>query len=171
MANLVKRPTKPELRCKKHPKHRQSPGVCSVCLREKLSQLSSCSTSSSSSRSTVFAATSGSSCSSSSAASSYYSSSCSSVSSSSSPVHFTTTSNHHRKGKNSLSLFLFGGKNKNNVLTKSRSMAFVPRNIDDKKVGFFSKLLLIRPRTNNKKIEDGNLLHSRSIREIRVAAT
>ncbi|KAK3230945.1 hypothetical protein Dsin_002826 [Dipteronia sinensis] len=168
MANLVKRPTKPDLRCKKHPKHHQSPGVCSVCLREKLSQLSSCSSSSSSSRATIFAATS---CSSSSA-SSYYSSSCSSVSSSSSPVHFTTTSNHRRKGKNSLSLLLFGGKNKNNVLTKSRSMAFVPRNTDDKKVGFFSKLLLIRPRTNNKKIEDGSfLLHSRTIREIRVAAT
>ncbi|GFP94877.1 hypothetical protein PHJA_001632100 [Phtheirospermum japonicum] len=25
--------------CKKHPKHRQSPGVCSVCLNEKLLQL------------------------------------------------------------------------------------------------------------------------------------
>ncbi|GAB4844995.1 hypothetical protein Ancab_038388 [Ancistrocladus abbreviatus] len=25
--------------CKKHPKHRQSPGVCSVCLTEKLSKL------------------------------------------------------------------------------------------------------------------------------------
>ncbi|XP_057779571.1 uncharacterized protein LOC130998155 [Salvia miltiorrhiza] len=28
--------------CKKHPKHRQSPGVCSICLRQKLSQLSNC---------------------------------------------------------------------------------------------------------------------------------
>ncbi|XP_047955960.1 uncharacterized protein LOC125201763 [Salvia hispanica] len=28
--------------CKKHPKHRQSPGVCSICLREKLSNLSNC---------------------------------------------------------------------------------------------------------------------------------
>ncbi|XP_010534087.1 PREDICTED: uncharacterized protein LOC104809723 [Tarenaya hassleriana] len=26
--------------CKKHPKHRQSPGVCSLCLNEKLSKLS-----------------------------------------------------------------------------------------------------------------------------------
>ncbi|XP_068641143.1 uncharacterized protein [Aristolochia californica] len=30
-----------DARCKKHPKHRQSPGVCSACLRERLSQLSS----------------------------------------------------------------------------------------------------------------------------------
>lgn len=29
-----------EGRCKKHPKHTQSPGVCSSCLRERLSQLS-----------------------------------------------------------------------------------------------------------------------------------
>ncbi|XAR48539.1 hypothetical protein NMG60_11031390 [Bertholletia excelsa] len=28
------------LRCKRHPKHQQSPGVCSLCLRERLSQLS-----------------------------------------------------------------------------------------------------------------------------------
>ena len=26
-------------RCRKHPKHKQSPGVCSLCLREKLSNL------------------------------------------------------------------------------------------------------------------------------------
>ncbi|GLU16145.1 hypothetical protein SLE2022_325940 [Rubroshorea leprosula] len=31
---------KPTMGCKKHPKHRQSPGVCSLCLREKLSHLS-----------------------------------------------------------------------------------------------------------------------------------
>ncbi|XP_058087312.1 uncharacterized protein LOC131234442 [Magnolia sinica] len=30
-----------DYRCKKHPKHTQSPGVCSSCLRERLSQLSS----------------------------------------------------------------------------------------------------------------------------------
>lgn len=79
---------------------------------------------------------------------------------------FTTTSDHHQ-GKISLSLLLFGGKN--NVLTKSRSLAFVPRNSDDvkkvKKAGFFSKLLL-RQR-DNKKIEQG-LVHSRTMREITV---
>lgn len=32
---------KPKGRCKKHPKHNQSPGVCSLCLSEKLIQLSS----------------------------------------------------------------------------------------------------------------------------------
>ncbi|KAH7567716.1 hypothetical protein ACOSP7_010189 [Xanthoceras sorbifolium] len=160
--NLMKRSTKPDIRCKKHPKHRQSPGVCSLCLREKLSQLST-----SNSRTTNISARTGSSCSSS--PSSYYSSS--SVSSCSSPMHgyrFTTSD----QGKISLSLLLFGAKN--NVLTKSRSLAFVPTNRgkegdDDKKlkkVGFFSKLLL-RPRTN-KKIEEG-LVHSRTMREIRVA--
>ncbi|CAL1412968.1 unnamed protein product [Linum trigynum] len=37
------------IRCKKHPKHRQSPRVCSACLREKLSQHPAASSSSSSS--------------------------------------------------------------------------------------------------------------------------
>ncbi|GFZ10234.1 hypothetical protein Acr_21g0008330 [Actinidia rufa] len=36
----TKRPKSGQTRCKKHPKHLQSPGVCSVCLRERLSQLS-----------------------------------------------------------------------------------------------------------------------------------
>ncbi|KAL1190161.1 hypothetical protein V5N11_002250 [Cardamine amara subsp. amara] len=36
--------------CKKHPKHRQSPGVCSLCLNEKLSIFIKASSSSSSSR-------------------------------------------------------------------------------------------------------------------------
>ncbi|PQM38156.1 uncharacterized protein Pyn_14208 [Prunus yedoensis var. nudiflora] len=32
--------SKPDIaRCKKHPKHEQSPGVCSLCLREKLERL------------------------------------------------------------------------------------------------------------------------------------
>ncbi|KAL5078516.1 hypothetical protein RYX36_006937 [Vicia faba] len=35
---------KPKGGCKKHPKHNQSPGVCSLCLSEKLVQLSSFST-------------------------------------------------------------------------------------------------------------------------------
>ncbi|GFY85866.1 hypothetical protein Acr_04g0006040 [Actinidia rufa] len=36
----TRRPKSCQTRCKKHPKHRQSPGVCSVCLGERLSQLS-----------------------------------------------------------------------------------------------------------------------------------
>ncbi|XP_019438523.1 PREDICTED: uncharacterized protein LOC109344271 isoform X2 [Lupinus angustifolius] len=39
----------PNGRCKKHLKHHQSPGVCSLCLKDKLSHLSSSSSSSSAS--------------------------------------------------------------------------------------------------------------------------
>lgn len=153
MAN--QRKSKPDLKCKKHPKHRQSPGVCSLCLTEKLSQLSSRRTAASS-------ATVGSSCPSSSASSlsSYYSSSsASSCSSPLRPYRFV------KEGKASIS-FLFNGKN---VLTKSRSVAFFPRtkNIGDddddkkkKKGGFWSKLL--RPRS--KRMEE-TLMHSRTMRE------
>ncbi|KAE8704432.1 Detected protein of unknown function [Hibiscus syriacus] len=34
------RRSKPNQGCKRHPKHRQSPGVCSLCLADKLSRLS-----------------------------------------------------------------------------------------------------------------------------------
>lgn len=155
------------IKCKKHPKHKQSPGVCSLCLREKLSQLPS--TSSSSSRNALDSC-----CySSSSSLSSYYSSS--EASSCSSPTYnkyrVTTATDH--QGKHSLSTVLFGGR-KNNVLTKSRSlMAFVPRvgnqegeSNKKKKNGLFSKLL--RPR--NKKNVDQGLVHSRTIREIVVTS-
>ncbi|KAB2093242.1 hypothetical protein E1A91_A02G086900v1 [Gossypium mustelinum] len=121
--------------CKKHPKHRQSPGVCSLCLREKLLQLSA----SSSSGSTTTITTIASSCSSS--LSSYSSSS--SASSYSSPMHrypFPT------EGKDSFSLF-FSGKN---ILTKSRSVAFSSR-LRSNRTGFFSKLLL--PRNTKRKEE------------------
>lgn len=172
MANLMKKSSKDVIgksksdiiRCKKHPKHRQSPGVCSLCLREKLSKLST------SSSSRVYSSTMKSS-SSSSSLSSYYSSS--EASSCASPMHrYRFTS--ERKNSISLSTLLFGSKN---GLTKSRSLVFVPRTItrgkegDDegnkkKKGGFLSKLL--RPRS--KKIE-GGLMHSRSIREIGVTNT
>ncbi|KAJ8479969.1 hypothetical protein OPV22_023696 [Ensete ventricosum] len=42
------RPAKEESRCKRHPKHRQSVGVCPFCLRERLSHLTHSSSSSSS---------------------------------------------------------------------------------------------------------------------------
>ncbi|KAK8624210.1 hypothetical protein V6N13_065563 [Hibiscus sabdariffa] len=114
--------------CKKHPKHRQSPGVCSLCLKEKLSRLPA---SSSSRRPTIIA----SSCSSSSSLSSYCSSS-----SSSSPMHRYRCPN---EGKDGFSLFLIGGGKK--MLTKSRSVAFVSR-LGSKegrkdKTGLLSKLL------------------------------
>ncbi|KAK9110986.1 hypothetical protein Scep_018505 [Stephania cephalantha] len=69
-----------QLRCSKHPKHRQSPGVCSMCLREKLFKLLDAS---SSSNTIVMASSSSSICSSncSSMSSSPYSSEASSCSS------------------------------------------------------------------------------------------
>ncbi|KAK9181439.1 hypothetical protein WN944_024576 [Citrus x changshan-huyou] len=33
------------IKCRKHPKHKQSPGVCSLCLRDELSQLAAISSS------------------------------------------------------------------------------------------------------------------------------
>ncbi|XVE60531.1 hypothetical protein DITRI_Ditri05aG0136300 [Diplodiscus trichospermus] len=142
--------------CKRHPKHRQSPGVCSLCLREKLSQLSAnpslrCTTSRVASSCYY----------SSSSLSSYYSSS--SASSYSSPMHryrFTT------EGKGtSFSLLLFStGKN---ILTRSRSVAFASRMRSKeakKKSGFLSKLL--HPRNTKKEEEATGLEHSRTVREI-----
>lgn len=172
MANLMKKSSKDvigksksdTIHCKKHPKHRQSPGVCSLCLKERLAKLST------SSSSRVYISTMES-YSSSSSLSSYYSSS--EASSCASPMH------RHRftEGKNnniniSLSTFLLGSKN---VLTKSRSLVVVSRtrrkegdNDDNKKKkgGFLSKLL--RPRSN-KKMEAG-LVHSRTVREIVVTS-
>ena len=157
---LMGRPKKADVnKCKKHPKHQQSPGVCSLCLKERLTQLSN----SSSSRKN--STTTGSSCcsSTSSSLSSYYSSS--SASSCSSP-----TMHRYRfekeAGKSASISFLLNGKN---VLTKSRSLAFIPRmksgvdndNDKKKKGGFWSNLL--RPRSKRK--EETNLTHSRTMRE------
>lgn len=107
--------------CKKHPKHRQSPGVCSICLNEKLSQLSN-SDSSSRSRS------------SSSSLSSYVSSlSSSNASSCASPVV-----DYRRR---------LDERNSVRVFKKSRSMALVSSSnkFGIVKGGFWSKLL---PRKN-----------------------
>ncbi|GAU32510.1 hypothetical protein TSUD_317170 [Trifolium subterraneum] len=120
-------------RCKKHPKHVQSPGVCSLCLKDKLDQLST--SSSSSSQKT----TSGSS--SCSSVSSYDSSS--SVSSCSSPSLYDDGS-FSSKGKSTIFLF-----QKHNGLMKSKSMAVVTRrrkrdseknDYSSKKSGFWFKL-------------------------------
>ncbi|KAL5558924.1 hypothetical protein UlMin_035135 [Ulmus minor] len=136
--------SKPDGRCKKHPKHRQAPGVCSLCLRERLSHLKRASNSSY--RTSTTAGSSGSSTSSS--LSSYYSSS--SGSSCSSPVH-----------------------DSNIVLKKSRSVAFPMRtrgscrgkeddSSEKKNSGFWSKLLY--PKSKRKK-EDEIFTHSRTVRE------
>ncbi|CAK8568137.1 unnamed protein product [Lathyrus sativus] len=128
-------------RCKRHPKHVQSPGVCSLCLKDKLDQLSSSSSSSSNSQKTNSASCS----SSSSSLSSYYSSS--SGSSCSSPMHddgsgFSTIFLFHKHG---------GG------LVKSKSMAVLPRrrNKDtrdqySKKSGFWFNLF--HPNYKNKRM-------------------
>ncbi|CAL5384039.1 unnamed protein product [Camellia sinensis] len=144
-----RRSTKPGIGCKKHPKHQQSPGVCSVCLREKLSQLST--------TSRINTKTKDSSCSSLSSLSSlssHYSSS------ESSPVHDRFSLGSEANGLR-------------NVLRKSKSMAVVNRTRDGegrdhgkKKDGFWSKFL--RPR--RKKI-DGGLMHSRTMRERVITTT
>ncbi|KAK1406737.1 hypothetical protein QVD17_38345 [Tagetes erecta] len=110
-------------KCKKHPKHEQSPGICSLCLRERLIKIS---------RSSSRVIT----CASSSSSSSI--SSISSVSSSSGALSYTTSPMHgYRKGR--ASNFL------TSKLKKSKSMAFVGERIRDddqrKKSGFWSKLM------------------------------
>uniref|UniRef100_M1BI94 Avr9/Cf-9 rapidly elicited protein 75 n=1 Tax=Solanum tuberosum TaxID=4113 RepID=M1BI94_SOLTU len=132
--NKAKKP-KTIIICKKHSKHQQSPGVCSICLSEKLSKLSK--------TSRIINTTS--SCSSSSSLSSLSSSSSYDVSSCSSPAY--------RRMKTMATLR--GGGNIN-VLTKSRSLVFVTTRKDgefeengknkDKKRGLLSKLL--HPRKN-----------------------
>ncbi|KAJ4843533.1 hypothetical protein Tsubulata_016336 [Turnera subulata] len=145
------------IKCKKHPKHMQSPGVCSLCLNEKLSQLS---TSSSRSSNKHSSAITGLSSSSSSSLSSY---SCSSTCSScASPMHRYRYTDHRGAA------LLFSGK-KNALLTKSRSLAFVPRMRTTNKAGgdgnkkgrFWSNFL--RPR-RNKRVEEG-FMFSRTMRE------
>ncbi|XP_030455061.1 uncharacterized protein LOC115676320 [Syzygium oleosum] len=157
-------------RCGKHPKHRQSTGVCSLCLTKKLSRLSSgdylrgsaganrrysCSTSPSSS----------------SSLSSYHSSSGSS--SCASPVV------HHRHGRFAHEArsgpvsMLFGGKG---VLKKSRSAAFAPKTGpggdrakgERSKGGFWSKLIPARRKRNDGAEGGGDMMrlkHSSTLRE------
>ncbi|KAI4307428.1 hypothetical protein L6164_030619 [Bauhinia variegata] len=155
---------KPDGRCKKHPKHRQSPGVCSLCLREKLTQISS------TSRKMTTSVASSTSSSVSSLSSCY---STTSASSCASPMHrfrFIT------EGKSSSSMSIFFPSAKPG-LAKSRSLAVLPRrrhdaaaksnrlvdnNIkSDKKAGFWSKLL----HPKGKRKENAKLMHSRSAKE------
>ncbi|KAL8550109.1 hypothetical protein ACS0TY_008801 [Phlomoides rotata] len=140
---------KPNAPCRKHPKHTQSPGVCSICLNEKLSHLNNAPVSSRKKRATA----------SSSSSSSLSSLSSSYASSSSSPI-VNYTSSRARK------LTKVSGQE---VLKKSRSMAFFlqrrkdeDENVNGKKIevkrGFWSKLF---PR----RIKGLNLMHSTSMRE------
>lgn len=151
------KPSKPDIaRCKKHPKHQQSPGVCSLCLREKLERLAQKLSTYSGSPLLLRRITSPSTTSS---LSSYDSSSSGSSLSSPAP-------GYEQKGP--ISWFLSGD---NNVLTKSRSLVnYFPRRMrrkegseEKKKSRFWSKLL--RPRSKRR---EESLVHSRTVREIRV---
>jgi hypothetical protein len=148
-------------RCKKHPKHVQSPGVCSLCLKDKLDQLST--SSSSTSQKTTSA-----SCSSSCSSVSSYDSSSSASSCSSPPMH--DDGSFSTKGK---TIFLF---QKHNGLVKSKSMAVVPRSRkryhseknDDssKKNGFWFKLF--HPNKSKKMVENKDIfkvVRASSVRE------
>ncbi|KAJ7965744.1 putative Avr9/Cf-9 rapidly elicited protein [Quillaja saponaria] len=129
--------SKPDGRnCKKHPKHRQSPGVCSLCLRERLAKLSSPSACDSRRTSTITAASS----SSSSSLSSYYSSTSSSYAS---PTQRYRLEGNRISNKSMLFLFMNG----KHALTKSRSLTF--DNKSNKKGGFWFKLLRISYKEEN----------------------
>ncbi|CAL9059600.1 unnamed protein product [Musa banksii] len=165
------RPAKDESRCKRHPKHRQSVGVCPFCLRERLSHL----THPSSSSSAVYL-------SSSSASSSPYSTSDSDLSS------YASTPPHHCDVKRPKGWLLpeprvaaRGGK-----LTKSLSLVFVVRSHEEdekekkimadhkgkekektkkKKSRFWSKLLSGSNGRQKKRMAGGAFLHSHTFKE------
>ncbi|KAK1432212.1 hypothetical protein QVD17_09106 [Tagetes erecta] len=134
--------------CSKHPKHQQSPGVCSMCLRERLSKISG------SSSQAVTNVSSSCSSSSVSSVSSVSSSHCSSNAPSytASPMHgYRNQSRMHdveRKGYLSF-------------LKKSRSMAFV----SEKKIGegFWSKLMGLKRSDNMKKRSMEEEIYERNV--------
>ncbi|KAI3442781.1 uncharacterized protein J3R85_001049, partial [Psidium guajava] len=153
-------------RCRKHPKHRQSTGVCALCLSKKLSQLSSGSYLRS--KTSANRRYSISSSSSSSSLSSYHSSSGSS--SCSSPIHHRYGRFAHEAKSGPLSM-LFGGKD---GLKKSRSIAFVPKartgqeiiKGEKSKRGFWSKLIRARRKRDGEEAGDlMSLKHSLTQRE------
>lgn len=129
--------TTPTILCKKHPKHKQSPGVCAVCLREKLNLLPPLS--SNTQKATKKTNADGSSS----------SSSLSSLSSHDSSNASTSCASPHHHRSYSSATFLTTGKK---LFTNSRSMAAIvmptrPQNMTamdyqiKKKQGFWSKLL------------------------------
>ncbi|KAK9165764.1 hypothetical protein Scep_000955 [Stephania cephalantha] len=153
------------MRCKKHPKHKQSPGVCSVCLGEKLSSLTSTktSTSSSSSISNAYIFNS--------------SSMSSSLSSAMSSSRSSPTRDAHVKLHGPVSSVLVSGKN---GLQRSRSMAFAEarkrvdygddqyRLIKEKKKGFWSRLLGTSNKSFDHRRRDPLMQYSRTMKEARV---
>ncbi|ONK75602.1 uncharacterized protein A4U43_C03F18620 [Asparagus officinalis] len=137
-------------RCKKHPSHKQSKGVCPSCLREKLSHLSTLSSSSTTNLS------SSTTCSSLSPYS-LSDSNLSSIATASPPDNKIMT-----KTK-SFSFLLKGLNSTSKPLKKSRSLAFVveeEKQRDKKKKGKFWSTLLRR----RSKEEDGGLTHSKTVK-------
>ncbi|CAN4122325.1 unnamed protein product [Withania somnifera] len=141
--NKSKSKSKSMIICKKHPKHKQNPGICSLCLSEKLSLLSR------TSRSNTTTVTS--SCSSSSLSSL---SSSSEVSSCSSPPRYKTSTSDVLKKSRSLALIM--RRRESGIILEENS-----NGKKKKKQGFLSKLL--NPMRNRKDIE--GLAHSRTMRE------
>ncbi|XP_043721975.1 uncharacterized protein LOC122669295 [Telopea speciosissima] len=143
-----------EMRCKKHPMHRRTPGVCSYCLRERLIKLS---IANNGGRGGMEEAA-GSSCSS-SLSSSPYSSGASS--SDSSPLHDRFAYSEGRVGSSGFSLKSrsvvgFGPKT-----SRRRRVEVEGTDGNKKKGGFWSKLL----RSTGKKTKK-ILLHSSTVKEI-----
>lgn len=147
-----------------HPNHEKLPGVCSSCLRERLSQLFAASETSATSSATFAASASLDSSSSSwrfsSASSSFYHSP---------PRHRGGGGGrrHHRNASEAIgSVFLAvniggGGDRDGRGLRKSRSIAVVP----EKKRGFWRRLLLLKGGRSRK--EDGSgLRRPRPVKEI-----
>ncbi|CAI9266478.1 unnamed protein product [Lactuca saligna] len=140
--------------CNKHPKHRQSPGICSLCLRERLSKISGPSSGA------VINVSSSSSSSSISSVSSAYSSHASSYTASPMQSYRNRRQIGNLEGNGYLH---FLRKNTNGLLKKSRSVAFVSDQTNvmqdhEKKVGFWSKLM-------GTKRNSSRMMHSRTLRE------
>lgn len=163
--------SRPDGLCKKHPKHQQPPGVCSICLKEKLTKLSNTSGSSRRTSTTMGSATP----STTSSVSSYYSSTDTS-SCSSPPVEARNRFADHEgeKGSSVANWLLGDGGESDYVLKKSRSLAnYFPRRLRSKKESeeekkgrrFWARLL--RP-ISKRKEETATLVHSRTVREVRV---
>lgn len=146
------------LKCKMHPDQSQVPGVCSSCLRERLSQLS-CTAASHNKHTPAFSFSSSRSSSlaySSAAASNY-----------ASPNHSRRRRGHQRNASDVMSSISFMISGGGYGLKKSRSMAnFVRRGrVGDvaggrKKGGFWSKLLM----STGKRTKEV-FMHSRTMRE------
>lgn len=140
-----------EIVCKKHPDHRQQPGVCSICLREKLSHLSNLSPSPSQMIRTIVAVSSL------SANSSYTSST-----SITPPIH----QRHRRHASTGGSLGFIISRTAGG-LKKSRSIAFIATSEEEdekhtKKGGFWKKLIRSTGKGTRKVF-----MHSRTVKEER----